>query len=146
MNFWKIKYFAADIIILGKATKNHNHMMYGSWDTEWKREFFVILGHFLPFTTLPNNPKNQDFETEKVPGDFIIFYLCTINDNHMMHGLVPEIWSMRNSFLSFWTISCSFTSLKTWKIKILKNWKKSLEMSSFYTSVPKIMMICYAAL
>ena len=38
------------IIILHMCTKNHNHMMYGSWDTEWERQiFFVILGHFLPF-------------------------------------------------------------------------------------------------
>ena len=29
------------------------------------------------------------------------------------------------------------------KIKILKKWKKQLETSSIYTSVPKIMIICY---
>ena len=33
--------------------------------------------------------------------------------------------------------------LKTWKIKSLKKWKKSLEILSFFTSVPKIMIICY---
>ena len=47
------------------------------------------------------------------------------------------------NFLSFWTIFCPFTPLTTQKIKILKNWKKHLEISSFYTSVPKIMIICY---
>ena len=31
----------------------------------------------------------------------------------------------------------------TRKIKILENWKNCLEISSFYTSVPKIMIICY---
>ena len=46
-------------------------------------EFFVILGHFLPFE--PPNPKNQNFEKlEKTPGDIIISYMCTINDNQMM--------------------------------------------------------------
>ena len=28
------------------------------------------------------------------------------------------------NFLSFWTVFCPFTPLTTWKIKILKNWKK----------------------
>ena len=36
---------------------------------------------------------------------------------------------------------CSFTPLKTPKIKILKNWKKWLEISSFYTCVTKITII-----
>ena len=33
--------------------------------------------------------------------------------------------------------------LTTWKIKIKIKWKKCLEISSFYTSIPKIMIICY---
>ena len=40
-------------------------------------------------------------------------------------------WSMecdRQNFLSFWTIFCTFTPRKTWKIKILKKWKKLLEI------------------
>ena len=41
-------------------------------------------------------------------------------------------------FLSFWTIFCPFTPLKTQKVKTLKNWRKRLEISSFYTEVPKI--------
>ena len=52
-------------------------------------EFFVILGHFLPFYPT-NDPKNQNFEKMKK---------------------TPE--------------------------------KKHLEISSFYISVPKIMIICY---
>ena len=60
----------------------------------------------------------------------------------MMYGS----WDMEcngQNFLSFWTIFCPFTPLTTQKIKILKKWKKHLEISSFYTSVPKIMIICY---
>ena len=55
-NFKKIKKTnkqkrnAADIIILYMCTKNQNHMMYGSWEHEVRQtEFFVFLGHFLPF-------------------------------------------------------------------------------------------------
>ena len=53
-----------DIIILHICTINDNHMMYGSGDMERKREFFVILDHFLPFYP-PNNPKNRNFEKLK---------------------------------------------------------------------------------
>ena len=31
---------------------------------------------------------------KKMPGDIIVLYMCTINENHMMYGcMVPEIWS-----------------------------------------------------
>ena len=49
----------------------------------------------------------------------------------------------QQNFLSLWTVFCPFTPLTTRKIKILKNWKKPLGISSFYTSVQKIMIICY---
>ena len=58
--------------------------------------------------------------------------------------MVPEIWSVTDKiFLSFWTIFCPLTPLRTQKIKILKKWKKCLKISSFSTSVPKIMIIYY---
>ena len=96
---------------------------------------FVILGYFLPFYHA-NNLKNQNCEKmKKKPGDIIILHLYTTNDNRMMYGS----WDMerdRQNFFSFWTIFCPFTPLTTQKIKILKKWKTSLEISSFYTSVP----------
>ena len=48
-----------------------------------------------------------------------------------------------NFYFSFWANFCPFTSQTAWKIKILKKWKKCLEISPFYNSVPKIMIICY---
>ena len=40
--------------------------------------------------------------------------------------MVPEIWSVEDRiFLSFWTIFCPFTDLKTRKIKILNKMKKT---------------------
>ena len=41
----------------------------------------------------------------------------------------------------FWTVFCSFTSLTTRKIKILKKWKNRLEILSFYTCAPKMTTI-----
>ena len=82
---------------------------------------------------------------KKAPGDIIILHRCTINDNHMMYGS----WDMKHdeqNFSSFWTVFCPLLPppfpRTSQKIKILKNWKKCLEIS-FCTSVPKIMIICY---
>ena len=46
-----------------------------------------------------------------------------------------------NCYFSLWTIFCPFTPIKTQKIKIKKNFKKRNEITSFYTCVPKIMII-----
>ena len=61
--------------------------MCGSWDKKARQtEFFVILGHFLPFDP-PNNLKNQNFEKMKKPyEDIIILHLHATNDDHMMYG------------------------------------------------------------
>ena len=78
---------------------------------------------------------------KKVLRDIINLHMCTINDNHMMYGS----WDMehdRQNFLSFWTVFCPIVPLTTRKIKILKKWKKGLQIPSFYTWVPKIMIIC----
>ena len=51
----------------------------------------------------------------------------------MMYGS----WDMehdRQNFLSFWTVFCPIVPLTTRKIKILKKWKKGLQIPSFYTS------------
>ena len=92
----------------------------------------AILGHFCPFTTL-TNWKTKILKKWKKPWDIIISHLCNTNDNHMMYSF----WDMeedRHNFLSFWTSFCHFTPLTTQeiqKIKIMKKWKKHLEIS-FY--------------
>ena len=69
-------------------------------------DFFINLGHTLPFYS-PDDPENQNFE--KIPGGVIILHMCILNYNHMMYGS----WAMEcegQTFLSFWTIFCSFTN------------------------------------
>ena len=113
--------------------------MYDSWDIQaWRTEFFVILGHFLPFEPR-NNTKNHNLgKMKKKPGDIIILHFCITNDDHMMYGF----WDMeldRQIFSHFGL----FFALLTRKIKILKKWKKFLEIS-FYTNVPSMKIICMA--
>ena len=104
-----------------------------------------IFCHYGPFFALlpPYGPKKSKFwKNEKTLEDIIILQMFTINDCHMIYGFSDMDWNRQN-FLSFWTVFCPFTLLTTLKTKILKNWIKPLEKSLFYTSAPKIMIICY---
>ena len=68
----------SSFIILHMCTKNQYHMMYGSWDAEWDRQFFVILGHFLSLYHLPPPmiPKIKILKKmKKMPGDIMLLYL-----------------------------------------------------------------------
>ena len=76
-----MKQTVGDIIILHKCTINNNHMMY-IWFLRYEArqaEFFVILGHFLPFYP-SNSPKNQNLQKmKKTLGDIIILHMHTKN-------------------------------------------------------------------
>ena len=75
-----MKKFAGDIIItLHMRTKNHNHMMYGSSDTEWDRQNLSLWVIFCPFNT-PCPPylmilKIKILQKNEKPGDIIILYI-----------------------------------------------------------------------
>ena len=68
---------------------------------------------------------------KKIAGDIIISHKCTRNHNHMRYKVRQ----------TFWAIFCHFTLLTIGKIKILKKWKKHLEISLVYTCVPKMTII-----
>ena len=99
------------------------------------------MGYFCPFTTLTARKIKILKNWKKTLGDIIILLKCTKNHDHMLYCFWDMVRDGCNYF-SFWDIFCPFTTLTVRKIKILKNWKKPLEISSFYTSVPKIMIIC----
>ena len=40
-------------------------MIYTSWDMEYGRQFFIILGHFLPFYPTNNPEKLKFWKNEK---------------------------------------------------------------------------------
>ena len=107
-----------------------------------RTEFFVILEHFLPFYP-PNNPKHQNFEKmKKMPGDIIILQKWTIDDNHMMY--CSWMWSMTDRiFCHFGPFFALLPHKNPKNHNFEKLKKKCLEISSFYNSLPKIMIICY---
>ena len=89
---------------------------------------------FCPFSHLTTQKiKILKNWMKKMPEDVINLQMCTINDNHMMYGS----WDLecnRQNFLSFWTVFALLPSNNP-KSKILKKWKKLLEISSFYICV-----------
>ena len=105
-------------------------MMYGSWNIKCKGQIFLSFwAMLLPFDP-PNNPKNQNLEKIKKFLKILSFYTCVPQMTTVMHGF----WCIkhdRQDFLSFWAIFCPFTPLTIQKIKILKKWKKLLEILSF---------------
>ena len=135
-NFEKIlkssnKTTTGDIINLHMCTINENYMVNGSWDMEHDRH----NGLFVALLSL-NNPKNQNFEImKKMPQDIIILHKNTINKNHINGSWDIKCDSHLGHFSPFYPTS----NLKNQNFEK----KNHLEISSFYTSVSKTMIICY---
>ena len=109
------------------------------------RQFLLILGHFCFFIPLLT-PKIKIWKKcKKAPGQ-ILLHMCTISQDHMMYGS----WDIKFKRQNFVVILGNFlpfyppppNTLKNENIKNEKNPESSSKISSFYTSVPKI-MICY---
>ena len=126
-NFEKMIKTPGDMIILHRFTINDNHIMYGSWDMKRDEQNFLSFWTiFYPFTCLTTQ-KIKISKTRKKCREILSLY---------------DVWFLRYE-ASFYSNKPNKQTLTNQKIEILKNWKKRLEISSFYTSVPKIMVICY---
>ena len=109
----------------------------------------IIISHFRPFFALlpPTAPKMKFYiyiyiyiHMKKQPGVIIILHKYTNNYDQMMCNSWDMVCNRCNCYFSFWVIFCTFTPLKAKKIKILKKFKKWVEISSFYKCVPKNMI------
>ena len=85
---------------------------------------FCHSGPFLPINP-PMDSENQTF-SKNGKNTWRYYHFPNINDHHMMCGS-SDVECNGQNLLSFWTIFCPFTPLKTRKIKIWKNEKKHLE-------------------
>ena len=82
---------------------------------------------------------------KKTPGDSIILHNCTKNHGHMLYccwDLVRDGCNCYFSFSAMLFLLPTPPTLTTPKLKNSKPWKKGLGIS-FYTRVPKTMIICY---
>ena len=128
-----------DIIIWHEYTKNQDHMLYCSWDIvcdgcNCYLSFWTIFSPFTPLTA-QKVKISKKWKIKKTPGNVIILHKCIKNHDHILYCYWDMVHDGRNYF-SFWAIFCLFTPLIVWKMKIKKEWKKRLEISSFYTCVP----------
>ena len=102
-NFYIKRKAPEDIIILHICIINDKHMMYGSWDIECIRQFFVILNRFLPF--YPSmDPENQTFlKMDKTPEGIVL----QMRYSHLFYGSW-DTECRRQNILLFWAIFCPF--------------------------------------
>ena len=98
--------------------QKHDHSLYCSWDMahDGCNCHFSFWAIFCPFSPLkPKKWKYQKIEKKKISWRY-----------HHFTQVYQKSWSQT-----------------AWKMKISKNWKNRLEISSFYNNVPKIMTIGY---
>ena len=103
-------------------------------------EFFVILDYFLPFYLLKTQGKfflKKKTKKTTTPGD-VILHMCTINENHMMHGS----WDMECNKQFFFFHFLPFYPTNNLKNK---NFENFLEIS-FDMSGPQMTTTWYMAL
>ena len=96
----------------------------------------------LFFTLLPPPEKWKFQKNEEKPYRYNHFTL--VYQKSWLYAILFLRNGMWQMYLLFFILAifCPFTPLTAQKTKISKNFKKCLEISSFYTSVPKTMIIC----
>ena len=104
----------------------------------WSAHTDIIFCHFRPFFVLLPNcwPRKLKFQKKHVKKhlEILSFYTCAPLIKiiaPLIWCMAPEIWSSTDRVILNY-----FENIKNGK-------KKALEMSSFYKSLPKIMIICY---
>ena len=90
-NFIKMKKKPGDII-LHMCTKNHDHVLFCSWDMACDRCncYFSFWEIFCPFTPLTAQKIKILIKWKKTPGDIIILYMCTKN----YYQMINSSWDM----------------------------------------------------
>ena len=134
------------IIILNMSTTNENHMMYDSWDMKCaKQNFFVILGYFLP--SYPHNsPKIENWKKLK-KNTWRYHHFTQVYEKSWSYAILflrYGAWRMKLLLfmLGYFLPLYPHNSPKNEKFKKMKKMQKK-EISSFYTCVPKLMIIRY---
>ena len=95
--FWKSGKKSGDIIILHVY---HKWESYDVWFLRYwvqRTDFFIILGHFLPFY----NPKNQNFEKLGKKHQEIWSFYTSVPKILIICYAVPEIWHVMDVIVIF---------------------------------------------
>ena len=107
-------------------------------------EIWSVTGQCLSFYPFKNLQNQQFKKMKKVPGGIINLRFDNTNENCTMYGS----WDIVRNGETFFVIldqRLSFYPSKTWKIKILKTWKKCRKILSFFICVPQMTIIWYVS-
>ena len=109
------------------------------WDTAHDRCncYFSFWTIFCPFT--PITAQKMIFFKQK--NTWIYHHFTQVYQKSWSYAILflrSGLWPC--CYFSFWAICCPFTPITAQKIKISTKRKKHLEISSFYTCVPKLMI------
>ena len=101
-NFKKMKKLPGDIIILHKCTKNHDHMLYCSWDMVHDKSncYFSFWAIFCPFTPLTAQ-KIKILKKWNKKMKVWSFYTC-VQKIMIRWCMVPEIWCTTDEQMDRW--------------------------------------------
>ena len=125
-DFTKMKKNPGDIIILHKWTKNHDHMLYCSWDMAHDicNCYFSFWDNFCSFT--PQQPQKWKVQTNEEKLLEISSFYNGAPKIMIICYTVTEICRVTDVIVCFpfQTIFCPFTLLTAQKIKISSNVKK----------------------
>ena len=139
-NLEKMKKIHGDIIILHMSTKNHDYMLYCAWDMARKGcNYFSFWDIFCPFTPLTTRKMKISKKKEKNARRY--HHFTQVYQKPSSYAIVFLRYGATDAIVifHFGLFFCPFTPNRLTN-KISKNWKKSLEISSYYTCVPKIMI------
>ena len=115
----------------------HKWQSYDAWFLRYiakRTDFFVTQGNFLPFYPT-SHLEHQNFEKMKKCLEILSFYTC-VPQMTIIWCTVLEIGVRQTEFFVILDHFFHFTPLTTWKITILKNWKKQFRILPFYSCVP----------
>ena len=134
----KLKKKPGDVIILHICTINANHVMYGSWDMESNKQYFLSFWTvFCPLTPLTT----QIIKILKKKKYLEILSFYTKVQSHDVWSLRYEVW--QTEFFVILDQFLPFYPSNNPKSQNFEKLKKSLELPSFYSSVSKTMVIFY---
>ena len=132
-------------IILHKSAKNYD-MLHCSWNIAYVgcNCYFSFWTIFSPFTP-SNSPKNENV-TKMIKNNWRCQHLLQVYQKLWSYAILflrYGVWQMQLRFiiLGYFLL---FYPLTVPKIQISKQWNKRLETSSFYSSAPKLKIICCA--
>ena len=127
-NFEEIKKTFGDVFILSLCNKKHHLLMYAYSDMEWSHRYFFFFSFQTSFRSFAPLliPKIKIWKKyKKTPGDIILLYMCTINQDHMHPwDMMYGSWEIKFNRQAYFVILGNFLSFFPPNSPKTENFKK----------------------